>query len=89
MASPAIGDNALADRQRRLREAAPAVHTSGVKKWDNATGTWVDTVPDDDCWTVGRDVHLSDGTSVTDGDPRVHWGESWNDIELDQDGTVH
>ena len=75
--------------ERRKRGVPPVTHTSGIKKWDNATSTWVDTVPNDDCWTPGRDVHLSDGTSVTDGDPRVHWGEGWNDIELEQEEMVH
>ena len=88
---PCDWDNVLADRQRRLREAAPTTHTSGIKKWDDATSTWVDTLPGGDVFMVGlsNGVHLSDGTSVTDGDPRVHWGESWNDIELENEGTVH
>ena len=88
---PCDWDNFLADRKRRLREEAPKTHTSGIKKWDDATSTWVDTVPSGDVWMVGlsNGVHLSDGTSVTDGDPRVHWGESWNDIELENEGTVH
>ena len=72
-----------------VRPVEPVVHTAGIKKWDDATKAWVDAMLDDDCWTVGRDVHLSAGTSVTDGDPRVHWGESWNDIEVEQEGTVH
>ena len=88
---PCDWDNFLADRKRRLREEAPKTHTSGIKKWDDATSTWVGTVPSGDVWMVGlsNGVHLSDGTSVTDGDPRVHWGESWNDIELENEGTVH
>ena len=77
--------------ERQKRGVSPVVHTSGSKKWDDATSTWVDTVPSGDVWNVGlsNGVHLSDGTSVTDGDPRVHWGESWNDIELENEGTVH
>ena len=51
----------------------PVTHTSGVKKWDDATSTWVDTLPSGDVFTVlGGVVHLSDRTTVTDGDPRVH-----------------
>ena len=74
-----------------VRPVEPVVHTSGIKRWDDATSTWVDTVPDGDVWNVGlsNGVHLADGTSVTDGDPNVHWDERWNDIELDQEGTVH
>ena len=72
-----------------VRPVEPVEHTAGFKRWDDATAAWVDAVPNDDCWTVGRDVHLSDGTTVTDGDPTVHWGESWNDIELEKEGYVH
>ena len=52
-----------------------------------ATAAWVDAVPNDDCWTVGlsNGVHLADGTTVTDGDPTVHWGER----ELEKEGYVH
>ena len=75
--------------ERQKRGVPPVTHTSGIKKWDNATSTWVDTVPDDDCFTVGGGVHLSDRTTVTDGDPSIHWDESWNDIELENEGTVH
>ena len=63
-------------------------HVSGIKKWSDSTSTWVD-VTEDDCWMVGRNVHLSDGTSVTDGDPRVHWGERWNEKEWEQEEMVH
>ena len=69
---------------------APEVHSSGTKKWDDATGTWV---PDDDCFTVGpTKVSLSDGLTVTDGDPSVHkpsrWtGEQWSTWE--NMGMVH
>ena len=87
---PCDWDNFLADRKRRLREEAPKTHTSGIKKWDDATSTWVDTLPSGDVFTVlGGIVHLSDRTTVTDGDPNVHWDESWNDIELENEGTVH
>ena len=73
-----------------VRPVESVTHTSGCKKWDDATKAWVDTLPGGDVFTVeGGVVHLSDGTSVTDGDPRVHWGESWNDIELEQEGMVH
>ena len=24
----------------------PTTHTSGIKKWDDATSTWVDTLPE-------------------------------------------
>ena len=74
-----------------VRPVEPVVHTSGIKKWDDESKTWVDTGPDDDCWMVGlsNGVHLSDGTSVRDGDPTVHWGVSCNDIELEQGDWVH
>ena len=77
--------------ERQKRGVPPTTHTSGIKKWDDATSTWVDTLPGGDVFMVGlsNGVHLSDGTSVTDGDPRVHWGESWNDIELEQEEMVH
>ena len=75
--------------ERQKRGVPPVTHTSGVKKWDDATSTWVDTVPDDDCWTPGRVVHLSDRTTVTDGDPNVHWDERWNDIELEREEMMH
>ena len=77
--------------ERQKRGVPPVTHTSGIKKWDDATSTWVDTVPSGDVWNVGlsNGLHLSDGTSVTDGDQRVHWGEGWNDIELENEGTVH
>ena len=77
--------------ERQKRGVPPVTHTTGVKKWDDATSTWVDTVPDGDVWNAGlsNGVHLSDGTSVTDGDQRVHWAEGWNDIELENEGTVH
>ena len=56
-----------------VRPVEPVVHTSGIKKWDDATSTWVDTLPCGDVFTVlGGVVHLSDRTTVTDGDPRVH-----------------
>ena len=65
-----------------VRPVEPGVHTAGIKRWDDESKSWVDTLPCDDVFMVeGGIVHLSDGTSVTDGDPRVHWGESWNDIE--------
>ena len=68
-----------------VRPVEPEVHSFGIKKWDDATSTWVDTLPSGDVFTVlGGIVHLSDRTTVTDGDPNVHWDESWNDIELDQ-----
>ena len=75
--------------ERQKRGVPPVTHTTGVKKWDDATSTWVDTVPDDDVWNAGlsNGVHLSDGTSVTDGDPRIHWDESWNEGE--QEEMVH
>ena len=72
-----------------VRPVEPVVHTSGIKKWDATTSTWVDTVPRNDPFTVGCGVvHLSDGTTVTDGDPSVHWGEIWNDIELENEGIM-
>ena len=77
--------------ERQKRGVPPVTHTTGVKKWDDATGTWVDTVPDGEVWNVGTSngVHLSDGTTVTDGDLNVHWGERWNDIALENEGKVH
>ena len=72
-----------------VRPVEPGVHTSGIKKWDDATSTWVDTIPDPFVLDPVRNgVHLSDGTSVRDGDPSVHWGERWNDIELEQEGRM-
>ena len=69
---------------------APEVHSSGIKKWDDATSTWVDTLPGGDVFTVeGGIVHLSDRTTVTDGDPNIHWDMAWTDIELDREGMVH
>ena len=56
---------------------APTTHTSGIKKWDDATSTWVDTLPDD-CWLMSlRKVSLSDGLTVTDGDPGIHKPSCW------------
>ena len=77
--------------ERQKRGVPPVTHTTGVKKWDDATSTWVDTVPDGDVWNVGTSngVHPSDGTTVTDGDLNVHWGERWNDIALENEGKVH
>ena len=70
--------------ERQKRGVPPTTHTSGIKKWDDATSTWVDTLPGD-CWLPGlRKVSLSDGLTVTDGDPSIPWDESWNDIGLDQ-----
>ena len=60
---------------------APEVHSSGIKKWDDATSTWVDTLPDD-CWMPFlRTVRLGDGLSVTDGDSGVHKPSRWTDDE--------
>ena len=73
------------DRKRRLREEAPTTHTTGVKRWDDSTSTWVETIPNDDWWMPGRDVHLSDRTTVTDGDPDIHWDMTWTDTESDRD----
>ena len=78
------------DRKRRPIEGAPTTHTSGIKKWDDATSTWVDTLPGGDVFTVeGGIVHLSDRTTVTDGDPNIHWDMTWTDIELDQEDVVY
>ena len=91
MGKPCDWDQFLEDHKRRLPGVSSVTHVSGFKRWDNLTSTWVDTVPSGDVWMMGlsNGVHLADGTSVTDGDPRVHWGESWNDIELEQKGMVH
>ena len=74
-----------------VRPVEPVVHTSGIKKWDDATSTWVDTIPDPFVLDPVRNgVHLSDGTSVTDGDPSVHWGERcWKEKEWEQEEMVH
>ena len=78
------------DRTRQPIEGAPTTHTSGIKKWDDATSTWVDTLPGGDVFMVeGGIVHLSERTTVTDGDPNIHWDMTWTDIELDQEGMVH
>ena len=33
-------------------------------------------------------MHLSDRTTVTDGDPNIHWDMTWTDIELDREEMV-
>ena len=35
-----------------VRPVEPVVHTSGIKKWDDATKAWVDTLPGGDVFTV-------------------------------------
>ena len=76
-----------------VRPVEPVVHTSGnQRKWGRRrTSTWVDTIPDPFVLDPVRNgVHLSDGTSVTDGDPSVHWGERcWNEKEWEQEEMVH
>ena len=78
--------------QRRLREEEPKTHTSGIMKWDDATGTWVDTLPDD-CWLPFlRKVSLSDGLTVTDGDPSIHKPSCWTEDQWyawEHVGMVH
>jgi hypothetical protein len=77
------------DRTRQPIEGAPTTHTSGIKKWDDATSTWVDTLPGGDVFMVeGGIVHLSERTTVTDGDPNIHWDMTWTDIELDREEMV-
>ena len=77
------------DRTRQPIEGAPTTHTSGIKKWDDATSTWVDTLPCGDVFMVeGGIVHLSERTTVTDGDPNIHWDMTWTDIELDREDVV-
>ena len=71
---------------------APEVHSSGIKKWDDATSTWVDTLSDD-CWMPFlRTVRLGDGLTVTDGDSGVHKPSRWTDDQwshYEQRGMVH
>ena len=79
-----------------VQPVEPVVHTSGIKKWDDATSTWVDAMFND-CGNVGNNgignVHLtgSDGWTVRDGDPRVHHpsllGNETDGAE--QEGVVH
>ena len=66
-----------------VRPVEPVVHTSGIKRWDDATSsTWVDTIPSSDYWMVGlRNVHLSDGWTVRDGDPKIYIPLRWNESE--------
>ena len=66
--------NYLEDRrQRRLRDVEPVVHTEGIKKWDDATSTWVDAMESDGWKTLeqfgyGRGLaYLYPGCRVTDG----------------------
>jgi hypothetical protein len=86
------GKNLEDRRQRRLREEAPLTHDAGTKKWDDATGTWVDTLPDD-CWLMSlRKVSLSDGLTVTDGDPGIHKPSCWTEDQWyawEHVGMVH
>ena len=85
---PPSGENSphTPDRGR----PAPLTHDAGTKKWDDLTGTWV---PDDDCFTVGpTKVSLSDGLTVTDGDPSVHKPSRWTDDQWsawENRGMVH
>ena len=73
-----------------VRPVEPVVHTSGIKRWADESKTWVDTLPDPFVLDPVRNgVHLSDGTSVRDGDPSVHWGERWNEKEWEQEEMVH
>jgi hypothetical protein len=51
----------------------PVVHTEGIKKWDDATSTWVDAMESDGWKTLeqfgyGRGLaYLYPGCRVTDG----------------------
>ena len=70
--------NYLEDRrQRRLRDVEPVVHTTGIKKWDDATSTWVDAMESDVLKyldPVGRGrglVNLYPGCYVMDGSTSV------------------
>ena len=84
-----IGATLVAPTPDRSRPA-PEVHSSGIKKWDDATSTWV---PDDDCWLLGpTKVSLGDGLTVTDGDPGIHKPSRWTDDQwyaYEQRGMVH
>ena len=69
----------------------PVVHSSGIKRWDDATSTWVDAVWPDDCGKLGN-VHLRPGWNVCDGDQRIHIPLRWNETEEAwelQIGMVH
>ena len=59
-------------------------HTEGIKRWDDATATWVDAVWPDDCGKqTGKlgNVHLRPGWTVCDGDQRIHIPLRWNETE--------
>ena len=71
---PCDRDAFLEDRrQRRLREVEPVVHTTGIKKWDDATSTWENAMESDvlkymEPFGYGRGLAvLHPGTCVTDG----------------------
>ena len=50
------GKDYMGDQCDYVRPIEPVEHTDGIKKWDDATSTWVDAVPNDDCWMVGREA---------------------------------
>ena len=71
--------------KRQKRGVPPETHTSGIKKWDDATKTWVDVMLDDS----GKqgNVHLHKGWTIRDGDPRVHIPDEAEDTR--EQGVVH
>ena len=66
-----------------VRPIEPVEHTDGIKKWDDATSTWVDAMLEDCGKQDGKlgNVHLHKGWTVRDGDPRVHMPLRWNETE--------
>ena len=87
-----------------VRPVEPVVHTSGIKRWDDATATWVDaTLRWDDRLKLWVDtfppdggklgnVHLTgkDGWFVRDGDPGLHIPSRCDVTDgAEQEGMVH
>ena len=76
-----------------VRPVEPVVHTEGIKKWDDATLTWVDATMADIGKQNGKlgNVHLHKGWTVRDGDQSVHIPLRRNETEeaWEQEGMVH
>ena len=64
---------------------APVTHTSGIKRWDDATSTWVEAMLDDLGKQNGKigNVNLTarKGWFIRDGDQSVHVPSRWNEKE--------
>ena len=82
--------------ERQKRGVPPVTHTSGIKKWDDATKTWVNYTEADryalaKAGIVPRVVYLTDGRTVRDGSPHIHIPSQWTDAEwaiLEQKGKA-